>query len=334
MNFDLDPDIDALAEQSLASLRRPIGLPLPDEQFIDKTPLNLEGDRHIWETFYNSPAFPLAQNIPQLTGKTIVFDLDETLLMNSYISPEIWALGAGYPDKNIQPAFKYSQLKKTPKGHLQKLLGRTDYDTTSAQQYPFLKQPRHIVIFRPGILHGLRWLKQQGTTLVLATASARQRVQYLATKFPLLTEIFEDKVITANEIAYYYHKYPETSAVDQMIFHKRLHSLAAKVPTIFNFFLKINDYDLLVDDSKTTKQLFTDTSLAAKLLAIDSDKAVGDYGLNILIMTVNHLLQKNTALAHNKISIQKDLITRLEDPYYWCLCHTKDQISLNSGLAT
>ncbi|AFY37244.1 hypothetical protein Lepto7376_0849 [[Leptolyngbya] sp. PCC 7376] len=327
MNFALDPHLDILAEQSLARLRRPTDLPLPDENFIDTTPVHLEGDLENWKNFFESSAFPLPQTIPELQNKTVVFDLDETLLMNSYISPEIWNLGGGYQDRNIYPAFRYDRLQPTLKGRLQKLLGRTDYDTRDRVKYSFLQQPRHIVCFRPGILYGLCWLKKQGVTLILATASARKRVQYLTQKFPILTELFEERIITANEIAYYYHTNSEPSESEQRIFSKRPYSLAAKVPAIFNFFLKRNDYDLLIDDSKTTKQLFSDSVLSPKLLAIDSDQALSSYGLNIILMTAYDLLKKQQPVLDD-VSIDPQKIDRAEDPYYWSLCHTKDQILL------
>lgn len=333
--FELDPHLDQLTEQSLQQLRRPTDLPLPDPQFIDYSPVNIDGDRHIWDNFFNSSDFPLAPNLPELAGKTVVFDLDETILMNSFISPEIWALGEGYEDKKIAPAFNYADLKPTLKGRLQKYLGRTDYDTRDRQRYPFLQHPRQIVMARPGMLHGLLWLKQQNVKLILATASARQRMEYLVQKFSILNEIFEDRMVTANEITYFYYQQAQNctvSPVEQKILGRRSQSLAAKIPGIFKYFHQIDSYDLLVDDSATTQKLFAGTALHDKLLTIDSDKAISNYGLTILIQTVKTLLNHslNTQKYDAKIEIDSTFTSRVEDPYYWCLCHLNDQVPLVS----
>ena len=334
MNFDFDPHLDQLAEQSLQQLRRPTDLPLPDPQFIDSSSVNIDGDRQTWETFFKSSDFPFSEHLTELAGKTVVFDLDETILMNSFISPEIWELGDGYEDKTISPAFDYANLKPTLKGRLQKILGRTDYDTRNISLYPFLRQPRQIVMARPGMLHGLLWLKQQGVKLILATASARRRMEYLAQKFPILQEIFEDRIVTANEVTYFYYQQSlqdfSISPVEQKIFERRSHSLAAKVPGIFKYFYQIDGYDLLVDDSATTQKLFSGTTLEDKLLTIDSDKAVSGYGLDIIIQTVTTLLGKSTDIDKYgiKVEISNELNARVEDPFYWCLCHLSDRVSL------
>lgn len=333
MTFEFDPQLEQLAEQSLQTLRRPSDIPLPDPTLIDFSAVNLEGDRQIWDTFFNSSNFPFPHNLPELTGKTVVFDLDETILMNSFISPEIWDLGNGYEDKTIYPAFHYSQLQPTLKGRLQKLLGRTDYDTRDRQRYPFLQQPRHIVMARPGILHGLSWLKQQGVQLILATASARQRMNYLVQKLPILVEIFAERIVTANEIAYFYHQLSQDfplAPTEQVIFARRSQSLAAKVPGIFKYFHQIDSYDLLVDDSATTKKLFADTILADKLLTIDSDQAVSSYGLGIILQTITNLLNKSSPIPKYDLKTEtlNQFNIRIEDPYYWCLCHLNDQILL------
>ncbi|OKH11501.1 HAD family hydrolase [[Limnothrix rosea] IAM M-220] len=336
MNFDLDPHLDSLAETSLAQLRRPTTLPLPEKQFVDYSPVSMAGDRQIWETFLQSSSCPFQQEIPELAGKVAVFDLDETILMNSFISPEIWELGDGYTDKTIVPAFYYSMLQSSLKGRFQKLLGRTHYDTKNTKRHPFLQQPRHIVMCRPGMLYGLNWLKNQGVVLILATASARERVQYLSHRFAMFREIFEDRIITANEIAYFYgqnREMSEISMVEKNILLQRPQSLAAKVPAIFNFFLKINDYDVLVDDSQTTTKIFKNTPLTEKLLPIKSDQAVSSYGLKIIIKTVERLLGRslNTSIKNHGSQQQpwRDIITRVEDPYYWPLCHMSDQLKLN-----
>lgn len=324
-------------EKILAQIRRKIDLPLPDQSLLDTSPLSLIYDKEIWDNFLNSENFPLARHNPELQGKTVVFDLDETLLMNSFISPEIWELGEGYRDQNIKPAFQYQKLSKTIKGRIQTFRGHIPYDTCSNEKYPFLKQPRHIVMFRPGILFGLKWLQQQNVKLILATASARRRVDFLAQKFPIIREIFEDRIITANDIAYYYLQNLPRSENFESIFKQKPYSLAAKVPDIFKSSLSIELVDLLVDDSETTKKLFKGTSLENYLLSIDSDKAVSGYGLEIIIHSVTKLLiniglninpdNQKTIKYEDYVKLQQ--IVRAEDPYYWPLCHTSDQLPID-----
>lgn len=324
-------------EKLLTQIRRKIDLPLPDQSLLDTSPISLTNDKEIWDGFFDSDNFSLARHNPELQGKTIVFDLDETLLMNSFISPEIWELGEGYRDQNIKPAFQYQKLSKTIKGHIQTFRGHTHYDTCSNTKYPFLKQPRHIVMFRPGIMFGLKWLQQQNVKLILATASARTRIDFLAQKFPIIREIFEDRIITANDIAYYYLQNLPRIESFESIFKQRPYSLAAKVPDIFQSLLSLELVDLLVDDSETTKKLFKETSLQNYLLSIDSDKAVSGYGLNIIISSVTKLF-KNMDLNVNPDNqktikyedyVKLEQIVRVEDPYYWPLCHTSDQLPID-----
>ena len=338
--------VNIAVEKTLASLRLNTDAILPESAYLDTIPIQLNSDREVWYTFVKNHS-ELLNLASRVTGRKIVIDLDETLLINSQICSDLWQVGRGYQDRTIYSAYKYAFMGKTWRGHLRKALGRPHYDTADVFKYPFLKNPRHIVMFRPGMLSGLDWLKTQGAQLILVTASAQQRVDYLLKRFPLLNEVFDGHMITANDMARYYlttaqqYQLRKDQASSQ-IHRQRPYSLAAKTPALVSSILSIGDYDLIVDDSTTTAELFSKTELRHRLLWVRSDLPVGGYGLQIIAEIVARLTQglRSQPLEGNQISrLQPDLrydqfiqarqtLVRLEDPYYWSLCHASDQLSI------
>ena len=338
--------VDIAAEKTLEFSRLNTDAILPDSAYLDTIPIQLNSDREVWHAFLSSHS-ELTNWTSKVSGRTVVIDLDETLLINSQICPELWQVGRGYQDWTIYSAYKYAFMGKTWQGHLRKALGKPHYDTADVQKYPFLKNPRHIVMFRPGMLSGLDWLKTQGVQLILVTASAQQRVDYLLKRFPLMAEVFDGHIITANDMASYYLTTAQQYQVrkDQassQIHRQRPSSLAAKTPALVSSILDIGDYDLIVDDSTMTAELFSMTELRHRLLWVRSDLPVGGYGLQIIAEIVARLTQRlysQPLKDHQILQLQPDLRydqftkarhppVRLEDPYYWPLCHFSDQLSI------
>jgi hypothetical protein len=342
---------EAFVEPALAPIRLNVRAVWPEPEYLDTSSIELDSDEIVWRIFLNTCP-ELLNSASELSGRTVVIDLDETLLLNSHICPDIWHIGRGYKDPTIYPAFRYSIMAKTWRGHLGRAMGRIDYDTSNVMKYPFLKNPRQIVMFRPGMLAGLRWLKAQGVQLVLVTASAQPRVNYLLKRFPLLTEVFGCYIITANDIAHHYLTTPQREQGQQdpaswQVHCQRPYSLAAKTPALVRSILDIDDYDLIVDDSNTTASLFSQSDLRHKLLWVCSDLPLGGYGLQIIVKIVARLTQVSPPelLASTPLPrLQPDLSyncfihsiqthIRLEDPYYWPLCHVSDQLFIRHHLS-
>ncbi|AFZ44913.1 hypothetical protein PCC7418_2778 [Halothece sp. PCC 7418] len=319
---------------------------VPPWEWINWQPISLQRDRAIWQNYLNSNSW-----LSQLENKTfpnckVVIDLDETLLLNSYSSPEIWEIGQGYQDPEIYPAYQYSQMRKTWRGRLKRLRGRTHYDTANQKAYPFLQNPRHIVMFRPGMLAGLAWLGERGIDLILVTASARKRVHYLLKRFPLLTEVFGNRIISAQDmVEYYLHQAPSANQIKDHIsreaFEKRPFSLAIKTPDLVNQILGNGGYDWIVDDSAVLAETVRETPLRDRLLWVRSDLPVSNYGMQILTTLVAKLMKEQKQPSPSQdfkplepnsqvkeiLSYEDNPWVRLEDPYYWPLCHRGDQLS-------
>lgn len=331
-------------EQVLTSLRLNPDAVWPEPKYLSLAPISLESDWSIWQAFLGAHGHLLSL-ATSIGDRTVVVDLDETLLINSHICPELWSLGCGYADPAIYSAYQYANMHKSWKGYLRHAVGRAAYHTVDARSYPFVNNPRQIVMFRPGVLAGLAWLKAQGVRLILATASARPRVDYLLQKFPLLAEIFADHIITANDIACHYLSTAQQHSTyadpaSAQVHHLRPHSLAAKTPALVSALLQVAPYDLIVDDSVTTAELFNQTSLSRKLLWVRSDLPTEGYGLRIMAEIVTRLAQGPSERDINRTErLQPDVAcdrfvgpgyvsTRLEDPYYWPLCHASDQLHI------
>lgn len=322
----------------------------PPDEWVNWEPIALDRDRAVWDNYQQQ--IPWLSPIETLPKLKVVIDLDETLLLNSYSCPKIWEIGEGYEDRKIYPAYCYSQMKKPLRGRLQRMLfGRTHYDTADKTAYPFLQNPRHIVLFRPGMLSGLAWLAQKEVELILVTASARQRVDYLLKRFPLLKEVFGDRVISANEIMKYYLSL--ASGVSQIqdqasgqAFRKRPWSLAIKTPDLVNQILGNGGYDLIVDDSEMLIETIQETPLRDRALWVRSDLPLSNYGMQIVATIAAKVMAENKPLSPQRLEPDSQLLfvetvsnpnqfVRLEDPYYWPLCHGRDQLAAelitNSG---
>jgi hypothetical protein len=350
MMLKANDNLDDLIESRLKPLRVDQKAILPAAEWVNWQPISLQRDRAIWQDYLQQVPWLSQLENQKLPNYKVVIDLDETLLLNSYSCPEIWEIGGGYQDDEIYPAYQYSQMRKTWRGRFKRILGRTDYDTADQNAYPFLQNPRHIVMFRPGMLGGLAWLAEKGVELILVTASARQRVTYLLKRFPLLAEVFGDRVICANEIMHSYLTQISSATqindeASRQAFEKRPFSLAIKTPDLINRILGNGGYDLIVDDSAILAETFQETPLRDRLLWVRSDLAVSDYGMQIVaaitasIMKEPELFLKASALKKLDLAFESRQIVpsssqmiRLEDPYCWPLCHGRDQLSPSTNL--
>lgn len=330
-------------KKTVSQLLQPLKLnptaTLPPAEWIETEEISLQRDRAIWEQYQQKWLTHL--NESQFNSYQVAIDLDDTLLLNSYTSPELWKIGEGYQDEAIYPAYQYSKMRKTWQGRFKRVLGRTHYDTADHRAYPFLRNPRHLVMFRPGMLAGLAWLAQRGVEFILVTASAQQRVRYLLKRFPMLVEVFGDRVISANDMVQYYRTHAASASqiqdeISRLAFEKRPFSLAVKTPDLVNQILGNGGYDLIVDDSEVLIQTVGQTPLRDRAVWVRSDLPLSNYGMQIVTaIAAKAMGWENLSLARlepdsnfEAIAAATDRLVRLEDPYYWPLCHGHDQLSL------
>ncbi|MFP4254638.1 MAG: HAD family hydrolase [Halothece sp.] len=320
---------------------------LPPDEWINWEPISLQRDRAIWQTYCQQVSWLSQLDAQTFPPYQVVIDLDDTLLLNSYTSPELWKIGEGYQDEAIYPAYKYSKMRKTWQGRFKRVLGRTHYDTADHRAYPFLRNPRHIVMFRPGMLSGLAWLAQRGVEFILVTASAQQRVRYLLKRFPMLVEVFGNRIISADDMVQYYltQATSEEQIQDQasrQAFKKRPFSLGIKTPDLVNQILGNGGYDLIVDDSEVLAETLSGTPLRDRAVWVRSDLAISSYGVQIVAEITARMMGKPISQESNlkrlepnsesfSIPLSGDQLIRLEDPYYWPLCHRHDQLKFSSG---
>jgi len=339
-----DINNNELVEKLLKTLRLNSTAIVPPSEWINWQPISLWRDRAIWQTYLQQVPWLWQFENKVFPKYKVVIDLDDTLLLNSYSCPEIWEIGDGYQDNDIYPAYQYSKMRKTWRGRLKRVWGRTEYDTADQTAYPFLQNPRHIVMFRPGMLSGLAWLAKRGAELILVTASARQRVTYLLKRFPMLAEVFGNRIISANEMVKYYltkasYRSQISDQASRQAFEKRPFSLAIKTPDLVNQILSNGGYDLIVDDSKFLTKTLQETSLRDRVLRVRSDLAISNYGLQIVeaiaarVMAEPQNFPKSSGIkqltsnSHCQPIVSNNNLVRLEDPYYWPLCHGRDQLS-------
>jgi len=269
-------------------------------------------------------------------------------LLNSHACPQLWQLGRGYQDEAIYPAYRYRRMRKTWRGRLQRWRGCTHYDTADRNAYPFLRHPRQIVMPRPGMLAGLEWLSQQGVRLTLVTSSAPERVAYLFERLPQLQRIFGPRAIAAREIAAYYWALERSGrsmadAGSRQAYWQRPRSLAVKPPDLVDWALGEGGYDLIADDSQRMASVFGATELRDRLLWVRPDWPVSPYGMQIVAAIARRLSERaleSSAGAGQPLppdsswadwgAIQQACV-RLEDPYYWPLCHVRDRLPSASG---
>ena len=271
-------------------------------------------------------------------GRWLAVDLDDTLLVGSFTNQASWgALGNARPsiDQTALTTDWLATLKSTLRGNPKRI--------PSITHHPFLTNPPVEVAFRPALLEGLKALKAAGLGLVLVTASARQRVNFLRRRFPELDELFAGErghLVAAEDLARAAVEaenspagidHPPSLEAHQL----RPRSIAAKTPWAISYITGLPHYDLLIDDSTTTAELFVTAGLADKLLYIHGEYPWSNYGSIILDTVVDQLLSKAPSpSSHTRLPCPKGALslpgnlpppTKVEDPYYYPLLHYKDQ---------
>lgn len=331
---------DSQAKSSLLSALRREELVVPDASFLELTPVawDLEPGRAYWRDRWKRQQLTTKLKKGRLSERWLVLDLDDTLLMGSFTTKEEWGeLGNAFPglERSAMRTDWWATTKRLLKGKRERIACR--------QAHPFLNHPPVEVAFRPGMVEGLMELKAQGLGLVLVTASARTRVEFLLQRFPVLAELFagDEAVIVPAESMAESSMVAESApeAVDCLPSARaheiRSRSLAVKTPWAVSRAAGIPAYDLLIDDSKTTAKVFDEAGLGDKLLAIEGQHPCSGYGIHILDTTIQRLLKSGSgtqtsgplpcSLEFSQTPAGIPLPPKVEDPLYFPLLHYTDQ---------
>lgn len=309
---------NALAEL-LVKMRPEVAMP-PDDT-LETLQVSLPGVASIW--------LEEALQDARVDTLRLAVDLDDTLLHNSYTCPSLWDLG-GYYGADILPGYRYGRLSRSAIGWLRALRKRPAYDQISRSRHPFMESPRVIVAPNLPVLQMLQVLKYHGATLVLATASARARVDLLFARLPILGDLFGGAVFAAEDLAWRaleVEKGPQSDPLWEIsapVHHARPRSLMTKTPWTLAPAFDGAGYDILIDDSRITAQLFTDHGLADRLLAVDPHALTPQAAW----CTVSDCLARLS--GRPPPPLPKDLaedtpVLRFEDPLYWPYMHIKDR---------
>ncbi|NQY15362.1 MAG: HAD family hydrolase [Henriciella sp.] len=268
---------------------------------------------------------------------SIAVDLDDTLLFGSHTCPEIWDFAGGYRDPNIRTGFQYSRLRHSWRGRIAKFVGRPEFHCVDNAQHAFMNVPRVIVAPNIPLLSTLAWLKEKGATIGLATASSKERIEYLFKRLPILSELFAHRVMTATQLAERSVIAAEERATiesgkwarSMRVHQERPFSILTKTPWALSPLFEGKSYDLILDDSATMADLFTSAGLG-DLVCKPVAPFTGNESVWGVIKTCLCYIssqQRNSGEEIAYIDLPSPIEVRIEDPLYWPYLHFKDQIS-------
>lgn len=217
----------------------------------------------------------------------IAFDLDETLLLNSWTGDVSWAELSQFPLFRAWRLFSLERaIQRVRRTRVEKKL------LPLLHMIPALRnadRPIIEVAFRSGAIELLLALRKSGFRLMLITASAEIRVNYLFQRLPWFKELFieddgkpfvicgeriAEAASTLNRIASFGFTESQSIVTKACV---KLHaseppSLALKTPLLAAHLLGVAEgYDLLIDDNCDTEKAFTSYGLMGKLLKINGD---------------------------------------------------------------
>lgn len=314
----------------LSSLRKP-GLDLPPEPLIETSPLSWQMTP--WDELDSWPGL-----LPgSLTGRWLAVDLDDTLLMGSFTAGHAWNFY-----NPIMGAFKKELLSMDWLATTKNVFRGKPARVPCHRAHPFLSHPAVTVAFRPGMVEGLVALKKAGLGLILVTASSMRRVEYLLQRFPILRELFgspRGKIVAAEGLVpALIEASDHPSRIDHgpsaLAHSLRPRSLAIKTPWAVSRGTSLPYYDLLVDDSPITSDVFQSAGLQNWLLTVAGGYPCSGYGLFIIHSALARLLGKQSPWdpplveyfdAHWSIPKSLEVPPQLEDPFYYPLLHYRDQ---------
>ena len=320
-------------------------IPIPDEHLLDRSPLAVICEQTFKDPF-DKAVYSLALQVEKDT--IIAVDLDDTILTNSYICTNEWHAVA---NAKIFKSIRYSRVKYLFTKCLEHIYPPSQRLQCNTTQYAFLRNPSVVLEIRPGMLSALKGFKDAGARLILISATDERRMDFLLKRIPFLKELFQfgNKlcIITANDILKASLDLPQDKAAINIASEEdklslRVHinrpmSLAMKTPYLVSKILGIGNYDVLIDDSSLSFELFQKHGLGHKMIKVNPRLPHTSYTMDIVESVIKKL--RGEADITNEVEFTEKTRRRFnmknyphiyfEDPLYYPLIHLKDQVSIN-----
>ena len=169
---------------------------------------------------------------------------------------------------------------------------------------------------RPGVLGAITGWKKAGLAVFIISASAKLRLEFIKSRLPFL----DLPSASGEQIA---------AALKTLPDHPQ--SLAAKTPAVFQSIFNSPPYDLIIDDSIRTADLFKQLNLSNKLLSIELSLSNSSYFIDVLEAAKLRLTNPHTTSSESKVCFSnRPLINypflRLEDPFFYPLMNLTDNL--------
>ena len=278
---------DAAVERALSVLRPPDAQPVPEE-FLLREPIHRDA-RIPGEHPFDQAVFAEAASMTFLRGRVLVFDLDDTLLTTNYICREEWDT----PPPGMHPpvpvlSIAYRKMRRSRAYWLKAGWRRPIRARYDSGRYPFLKNPEVIAQVRPGALALLHGLREAGARLVLMTICARERLDFLLDRLPLLRQAFtvaktgQLRVVCAEDLARIVRDWgrkgppmaPDSLEGEMADDWQRGRALHVARPRRFSLKtlpalhagLGLEQLDLLIDDSPGGEEAYREAGLSHRFL--------------------------------------------------------------------
>jgi hypothetical protein len=321
-------------DELLQAARPGHAMPMPND-LLDMSPLQRSGTQTDTHPF-DQQLREIGRRFPEKTR--LVWDLDDTLLTTSYMCKEHWDDGDPLAGGGAVPALRYDRMRMSAELVLRRFWRRQRRLLYSAARYPFLKNPLILAQLRPGAHSFLEGLREAGCELLLVTASARQRWQFLAARLPRFAELWS-RVMCAEDLLqqqlhWCEHGLPATEANDPIAESCRnLHlkeglSLQLKSPLLVRSMMAGGAYyDLLVDDSEKQDSCFRQFGLSQFLYRAEALQPHGSAMHELAAALCERFGVEQAKSASTTVLDSTYPYIRLEDPLYYPLLHVSGKLS-------
>ena len=333
-------------EQFFQGIRPDNAVSFPEDMLIEK-PLGTGDSRE--KHPLNRTIESYRSNLENLSGKVIVWDLDDTLLNTNYICGVDWDRvpnSAGVI--RCHPSIDYSKLRHPVSYWLKagwKRPKREQYDST---RYPFLRNPDIQAQLRPGAISLLNALKEAGAVLVLVTLCARRRVEFLFSRIPQLKEIFTspqgvEHIVSAEELAKCNWAIREEGIITppedlpedmkeewekaNHMHQKHADRYGLKSVLVLNRVLGLKRMDYLIDDSAEVQKQYEEMGLIHRMIHMPRKDPYALVMLDLANALGNGSVTDMTRIEASReesILLKDYPFIRFEDPLYYPLVHTSE----------
>ncbi|MCR9200686.1 MAG: hypothetical protein NXI04_18780 [Planctomycetaceae bacterium] len=267
-----------------------------------------------WEACVDRSPVATCHELPPLRtdAPIIAFDLDETLLVNSWISPECFDKQPRAPLVSAwKPLSIYRVVSMLSRARGQRFIRpllELNPTVLDVIRQTVQVRVRHCAV---SVLNRLR---SEGFALALVTASRRRRVDYLRRRLPGLMRLFttanKELIACAEDLSASLRDMKTPSA-----------SLAHKFPDVVQRALRgASEFRLLVDDSKDTQRAFAASGLSGKLIHVHGHTAYDSHLMIDTLRRIHDRLGAEDAEPISNSAVQRELSREeeviIEDPYY------------------